>query len=87
MKIFRILLVCSGMVCVMSAPTLDGLLGGGGGAGGPKDGLLGGDLLGGLPDKGGLFGGLLGGGGSEGRSDNSDPFQSVSYLFLLPNYV
>merc|ERR1712038_1297060 len=82
MKIFRVLLVCSGMLCVMSAPTLDGLLGGGGG-----DGDLKGGLLGGLPDKGGLFGGLLGGLGGDGRSENLQGGGADGFLSLLPNII
>ena len=72
MKVFRIYLVATCVVCaslfVGAAPTLDGLLGGGG------DGD-GGGLLGGLPDKSNLFGGILGG---NGRSDDDgEPFQAV----------
>lgn len=76
MKIFRVFLVSTGVVCGLSlvgaAPTLDGLLGGsGGGDGGPLAGLLGG-----LPDKSNIFGGLLG--GNSRSDDDGDPFQAVS---------
>ena len=76
MKIFRIYLVATGVVCasllVSSAPSLDRLLGGRDGeerSGRTLDGLLGGGgdggVLGGLANKGNLFGGL--GGGDEDR--------------------
>ena len=59
------------MLVVEAAPTLDGLLGGGGGGGGLKDGLLGG------------IGGILG--GTEGRSDDGeDPFLAVIYCTDFP---
>jgi len=81
MKIFRVFLVSTGVVCGLSlvgaAPTLDGLLGGsGGGDGGPLAGLLGG-----LPDKSNIFGGLLG--GNSRSDDDGDPFQAI--IAFLPN--
>merc|ERR1712008_174480 len=90
MKIFRVFLVSTGVVCGLSlvgaAPTLDGLLGGA--DGGPLAGLLGGGdggplagLLGGLPDKSNIFGGLLG--GNSRSDDDGDPFQAI--IAFLPN--
>ena len=78
MKIFRIYLVVTGVVCasllVSSAPSLDRLLGGRDGeerSGRTLDGLLGGGgdggVLGGLANKGNLFGGLGAGEDREGR--------------------